>query len=114
MLPLTKDNCFGGLPAMKHLALVLVLCAAGLAAAPRTAYAFDIEGQNASLQDGSSHFASPSEQLFNPDYSKGSSLALPFIGNSDSSMHISDYGNSIAIPGPGIDTPAPAWAYSAR
>ena len=45
---------------------------------------------------------------------KGSSLALPFIGNSDSSTHISDYGNSIAIPGPGIDTPAPAWAYSAR
>ena len=100
---------------MKHLALVLALCgAAGLATAPRTAYAFDIEGQNASLQDGSSHFASPSEQLFNPDYSKGSSLALPFIGNSDSSTHISDYGNSIAIPGPGIDTPAPAWAYSAR
>jgi hypothetical protein len=100
---------------MKHLGLVLVLCgAAGLAAAPRTAYAFDIEGQNASLQGGSAGFASPAEQFFNPDYTRGSSLALPFIGKSDSSTHVSDYGNSIPIPGPGIDQPAPAWAYSSR
>ncbi len=95
---------------MKHLGLVLVLCgAAGLAAAPCSAYAFDIEGQNASLQDGSSHFAGTADQFFTPDYDKGSSLALPMIGQSDSG-HVSDYGNSILIPGPGID--APAWTYS--
>ncbi len=45
--------------------------------------------------------------------SKGSSLALPYIGKDDGDF-ISDYGNAIAIPGPGIDRGAPAWAYSPR
>jgi hypothetical protein len=99
---------------MKYLSLVLGLCAmAGLAATPDRACAFDIQGENASLQDGSNQFASPADQLFNPDFTKGSSLALPYIGKSDSGF-LADYGNSITIPGPGIDRPAPAWAYSPR
>jgi hypothetical protein len=93
---------------MKHLGLVLALCSAA-ALLPRTAHAFDIEGQNASLQDGSSHFAGGTDQLVTPDYTKGSSLALPMIGQSDSG-HVSQYGNSILIPGPGVDDPA--WTYS--
>ena len=84
---------------MKYLGLVLVLC--GLAAAT-PAHAFEIQGEKATLEDGSNQFLTQ-------DYTKGSSLALPFIGNSDSEF-ISSYGNSIPIPGPGIDKPAPAWA----
>lgn len=97
---------------MKYLSLVLMLCGvASFAAAP--AHAFDIEGENASLQDGASPFAGPGSQFINPDVNKGSSLALPYIGKNDSDF-ISDYGNAIAIPGPGVDKAAPAWAYSPR
>jgi len=97
---------------MRYLSLVLGFCAmAGLAATPDRAYAFDIQGENASLQDGSNQFSSPADQLFNPDFTRGSSLALPYIGKNDSGF-VADYGNSIPIPGPGIDRPAPAWAYS--
>ena len=92
---------------MKYLSLVLVLCGvASLAAAP--ARAFDIQGQNANLEDGVNHFSSPADPFLNPDYTKGSSLALPYIGSSDSGF-IPDYGNSIPIPGPGIDRAVPAW-----
>ncbi len=35
---------------------------------------------------------------------------MPLAGEANSSMHISDYGNAISIPGPGVD--APAWTYS--
>lgn len=95
---------------MKYLSLVLVLCGmASLAAAP--ARAFDIQGENANLQDGGTHFGSPAEQFLTPDFTAGSSLALPYVGKSDSG-YIAEYGNSIPIPGPGIDRPAPAWAYS--
>jgi len=97
---------------MKYLSLILVLCGvASLAATP--ARAFDIQGENASLQDGSTPFVSPSNQFIGSDFSKGSSLALPYIGSSESSF-VSDYGNAIPIPGPGIDRPSPAWAYSPR
>ncbi len=92
---------------MKYLSLVLVLCGmASLAAAP--ARAFDIQGENANLEDGVNHFSSPADPFLNPDYTKGSSLALPYIGSSDSGF-ISDYGNAIPIPGPGIDRAVPAW-----
>jgi hypothetical protein len=70
-------------------------------------------GENASLQDGSTPFVSPHNQFINSDFTKGSSLALPYIGQADSA-YISDYGNAIPIPGPGIDRPSPAWAYSPR
>jgi hypothetical protein len=105
LLRLTESS-FGGI-VMKYLSLVLVLCGvSALTAAP--ARAFDIQGQNANLQDGVNHFSSPADPFLNPDFTKGSSLALPYIGNSDSGF-ISDYGNSIPIPGPGIDRAAPAW-----
>jgi hypothetical protein len=100
---------------MKYLGLVLVSCGvAALAVASSPARAFDIQGQSASLQDGGTQFASPADQVLNPDFAKGSSLALPYVSRSDSSSFISDYGNMIAIPGPGIDKPAPAWAFSGR
>jgi hypothetical protein len=97
---------------MKYLTLVLASCAmAALAFAPE-ARAFDIQGEKASVQDGGVQpFSSPTDQFLNPDYSKGSSLALPYISKGDSTGFISDYGNMIAIPGPGVDRPAPAWAY---
>ena len=96
---------------MKYLGLVLILCGmASLTARP--ARAFDIQGKDASLQDGATPF-SPTDQFLNPDFTGGRTLALPYLGKEDSG-YVSDYGNMIAIPGPGIDRPAPAWAYSAR
>jgi hypothetical protein len=97
--------------AMKYLALILVAFAAAAIAAPEPARAFDIQGQNATIPDGVPPFSSPSAQFFDSGYAKGSSLALPYISKSDSSSFISDYGNMIAIPGPGVDQPRPAWAY---
>ena len=96
---------------MKIASLVIILCGvASLAAGP--ARAFDIQGEKANLEDGVTPFSNPADQFANPDYTKGSSsLALPFVGKGDSSEFISDYGNMIPIPGPGIDRPAPAWAY---
>lgn len=94
---------------MKYLSLVLVVCGMASLAATQ-ARAFDIQGENANLQDDSNQFASPTNQFLTPDFTKGSSLALPFVGKSDSAF-MSDYGNSITIPGPGIDRAAPAWAY---
>jgi hypothetical protein len=55
---------------------------------------------------------SPSSDFFT-DFTKGSSLAMPYVGKSESD-YVSDYGNAIPIPGPGIDRPSPAWAYSPR
>ena len=100
---------------MKYLGLVLVSCGvAALAVASSPARAFDIQGQSASLQDGGTQFASPADQVLNPDFAKGSSLALPYVSRNDSSSFISDYGNMIAIPAPGVDRPTPAWAFSGR
>ncbi len=97
---------------MKHLPLVLLACGlAGLAAVPRAAYAFDIEGQNATLEDGVSHFTSPVEDFIKSN-GGAQSLAMPLTGESDSSAHISDYGNAISIPGPGVE--APGWSYSSN
>jgi hypothetical protein len=92
---------------MKYLGFAPVLCA--LASLP--AQAFEIQGENATLEGGA-QFASPNPFL-TPDLSKGSSLALPYIGKADSEF-ITDYGNAISIPAPGIDTPAPAWALTPR
>jgi hypothetical protein len=112
VLRLTKERLRG--ITMKYLSLVLVLVLCGVASlATAPARAFEIQGENASLQDGSTPFISKPNQFINSDYSKGSSLALPYIGSADSD-YISDYGNAIPIPGPGIDRPSPAWAYSPR
>jgi len=91
---------------MRYLALVLVLCGFAAAAPAR---AFEIQGEKATLEDGASQFAAPASPSFKPDYSQGSSLALPYIGKTDSSF-LSDYGNGISIPAPGVDQPAPTWA----
>jgi hypothetical protein len=100
---------------MKHLGLFLVLCvAAGLAVAPNSAGAFEIQGENATLPDGASEFNNLNQSVITPEMFKGHSLAMPFIGNGDSGENVSDYGNAIAIPGPGVDQPAPAWALSPR
>ena len=96
---------------MRYLALILVAGAVAAIAAPEPARAFDIQGQNATIPEGVQPFSSPSSQFFDTGYSKGSSLALPYIGKADSSAYISDYGNMIAIPAPGVDLPRPAWAY---
>ena len=96
---------------MKYLALILVFCAVAAIAAPEPARAFDIQGQNAAVPEAVEPFSSLSTQFLDTDATKGSSLALPYISKSDSSSFISDYGNMIAIPGPGNDKPAPAWAY---
>ncbi len=95
---------------MKISSLAIILCSvASLAAGP--ARAFDIQGEKANLEDGVTPFSDPADQLANPDYTKGSSsLALPYVGNSDSGF-VSDYGNLITIPAPGIDRPVPIWAY---
>ena len=95
---------------MKHLPLVLVFGAlACLAAAP--AYAFDIEGQNASLEGATPHFSSPMQDFITSN-GGAHSLAMPLTSSADSSggTHISEYGNSISIPGPAYE--APAWSYS--
>jgi len=96
---------------MKHLRLVLALCgAACFAIASGSAYAFDIEGQDASLEGGSpAQFATPVDDFIKSN-GGARSLAMPYTGDSDSSVHISEYGNSIAIPAPNME--APAWTYS--
>jgi len=94
---------------MKYLSLVLALCGAAVLL-PGSAYAFGVEGQNASLDDGSHFSGTGTDPLFTADFTKGNSLALPMVGQSDSSASIPQYGNSILIPGPGVV--APAWTYS--
>ena len=96
---------------MKHRDLALALCvAAGLAVAPYAAQAFEVQGEDASLSDGAAQFNNLNQTYTLPEF-KGHSLAMPFIGNGDSSGQVSDYGNAIPIPGPGISLPSPAWAY---
>jgi hypothetical protein len=97
---------------MKHLRLMVAMCgAACLIAASGSAYAFDIEGQDASLEDGSSHFATPVDDFIKSN-GGARSLAMPLAGGQSdwTDTHISQYGNSIAIPVP--DQQAPAWTYS--
>jgi hypothetical protein len=96
---------------MKYVRLLLALGgAACFAATAGSAYAFDIEGQNASLDDGVRRFAAPQVDDFVQLNGGARSLAMPLTGEADSGLHISDYGNSIAIPAPGVE--APAWTYS--
>jgi len=96
---------------MKHLRLVMAMCgAACLVAGSGSAYAFDVEGQNASPDDGANHFATPVDDFIKSN-GEARSLAMPLSGNSDwTDSHISEYGNSIAIPAPGLE--APGWTYS--
>jgi hypothetical protein len=94
---------------MRSLGLVLVLCgAAALIGTPGVARAFETQGSGDAI-DGQSLLAQP--QAFAQDL-KAHSLAMPLSGKSDGGGFVSSYGNSIPIPGPGIDMPAPAWALS--
>jgi hypothetical protein len=94
---------------MRNLGFVLALCgAAALVGAPGVARAFETQGSGDPI-NGQSLLAQP--QSFAQDI-KAHSLAMPLAGKSDSSGFVSSYGNSIPIPAPGIDTPAPAWAMS--
>jgi len=93
--------------------LVMVLCAAAaLLLLPASAYAFEIEGGGPSDPDDAAKFES-----LNPVYAlprfEGSSLAMPYSnGGTGISGHVSDYGNSISIPAPGMSQPTPAYATS--
>jgi hypothetical protein len=103
LLRLTEERLSGDV--MKYLGLVLICCAFAV----QPAQAFEIQGEKATLEDGGAQLTAPANQFLTPDLSKGSSLALPYIGETDSGL-ISDYGNAISIPAPGVDKPAPAWA----
>jgi hypothetical protein len=95
---------------MRH--LVLVLCGAvGLALAPVGASAFEIQGEDAEIPESAAEYHGLSPAYTLPQF-EGSSLAMPYNSSAYSSGAVSDYGNSIPIPAPGIDQPAPAWAIS--
>ncbi|HUU67524.1 MAG TPA: hypothetical protein VMW57_09650 [Methyloceanibacter sp.] len=95
---------------MKYLGLVLALCgAAGLTLAPVAATAFEIQGKDQDIPDSAAEFHGLAPVYAMPEF-QGSSLAMPFNSSGGDSSHVSDYGNAIPIPGPGIDQPTPAWA----
>ena len=95
---------------MKHLGLVLALCgAAGLALAPVAATAFEIQGENQNIPESAAEFHGLAPVYAMPEF-QGSSLAMPFNNADNHVGFMSDYGNSIVIPGPGVDQPTPAWA----
>ena len=93
--------------------LVLVLCgAAGLALLPAGAQAFEIQGGGENMPGSAAEFHGLNPVYTLPQF-EGSSLAMPYSSKTDSgSTSISDYGNSIPIPAPGISQPTPAWASS--
>ena len=92
---------------MKILGLVSLLFAAALMGAPGVARAFETEATNGDMIDGRTLLA---PQSLATD-SSAHSLAMPLSEKSDGgSGFVGSYGNSIPIPGPGIDLPAPAWA----
>jgi hypothetical protein len=92
--------------------LVLPLCmAAGFVLLPYGAHAFEVYGEDATISDGAAPFTSLNQTFVLPEF-KGNSLAMPYVGKDDGSGQISEYGNAIPIPGPGISLPSPAWAYS--
>jgi len=103
-------------------AFYLALCAASsLALMPLSAEAFEIQGQDAELpksfeiqgQDAELPKSAAEHFGLSPAYSmpqfEGSSLAMPYANSGEGSGFASDYGNSIAIPAPGISQPTPAW-----
>jgi len=93
--------------------LVMVLCAAAaLLLLPASAYAFEIEGGGPSDPDDAAKFESLNPVYALPHF-EGSSLAMPYSnGGTGISGHVSDYGNSISIPAPGMSQPTPAYATS--
>jgi len=95
---------------MKTLGLVLVLCgAAGLALLPGRALAFEIQGEDADIPQSAAEYHGLEPVYTLPQF-EGSSLAMPYSSSNSLEGHISNYGNAIPIPAPGVDQPAPAWA----
>lgn len=90
-------------------ALVLALCgAASLAFLPAGVQAFEIQGQNAELPKSAAEYHGLSPIYSMPKF-EGSSLAMPFSSGASGSGFVSDYGNAIAIPMPGLSQPTPAY-----
>jgi hypothetical protein len=77
--------------------------AATLSTLSGTAGAFELQGATVVLPDATSQFGDLGVQP-----APGGSLNL--LRDDPSSPGLPQYGNSIAIPGPGID--APSWTYS--
>jgi len=95
---------------MRNLGLIAALCAAaGLALAPVSANAFEIQGKDQDIPDSAAEFHGLAPAYTLPQF-EGSSLAMPYSSSGSGSGHVSDYGNSIPIPAPGISQPTPAWA----
>ena len=95
---------------MKTLRLSLVLCGAiGLALLPARVSAFEIQGEDAELPKSAAEYHGLTPTYTLPKF-EGSSLAMPYSSSDSLDGYISNYGNAIPIPGPGIDQPAPAWA----
>lgn len=94
---------------MRIRALVLALSgAAGLALLPAGAIAFEIQGENAELPKSAAEYHGLSPIYSRPQF-EGSSLAMPYSSTSSDDGFVSDYGNSIAIPVPGLSQPTPAY-----
>ena len=95
---------------MRLFGLALVLCGAvALVSVAGAARAFETEDSGDTL-DAKSLLA-PEHSLMMQDF-KGHSLAMPLSSTTDSGNDgfVSSYGNSIAIPMPGVDRPTHAWA----
>jgi len=78
--------------------------AATLSVFPGTAGAFEVQGATVVLPDGASQFG---ELGIVPDRPGGT---LNLLRDDPDSPGLRQYGNSIAIPAPGVD--APSWTYS--
>jgi len=85
-----------------------VVAASSLALMPISAHAFEIQGEDADIPKSAAEHLGLSPAYSLPQF-EGSSLAMPFANSGEGSGFASDYGNSIAIPAPGISQPTPAW-----
>jgi hypothetical protein len=97
---------------MRHLGLLLVVCGAALLGASGTARAFEIQPGATESDPRASLFDQETQQQFLMPSFHGHSLAMPYSSKESDSSEVSDYGNMIAIPAPGVDRPTPAWATS--
>ncbi|MEM7191365.1 MAG: hypothetical protein AAF405_00610 [Pseudomonadota bacterium] len=90
-------------------AFCIALCAAlSLVLLPLSAGAFEIQGEDAELPKSTAESLGLAPAYSMPQF-EGSSLAMPYANSGEGSGFVSDYGNSIAIPAPGISQPTPAW-----
>jgi len=90
-------------------AFFFALCgASSLALLPLRAQAFEIQGKDADLPKSAAEYHGLDPVYTMPQF-EGSSLAMPYANSSGSSGFVSDYGNGIAIPAPGVSQPTPAW-----